>query len=95
MSMKSFNRLLGLSTIDARIHEALQQGRWDDLLPEAQTNPDLVLTLKQLKADSFDEYLRAALAVVEQAEAPDPAPFPESTCGLSRAKSLRGAKRVA
>jgi hypothetical protein len=95
MSMKSLNRLLGLSTIDARVLDALQQGQWSDLLQDFDFSPELITELSLLKADNYDEYLRAALTLVELAEAPDPAPFPEPTYRLGCESSPRGVKWVA
>ena len=95
MSMKAFNQLLGLSTIDHRISEAYYRGDWDKVLRVFDFHPQVCEMLSLLEADTFDEYLKAAYLVVAQAEMGNPSPFPSPTYGLRYEGDPQGAKRVA
>jgi hypothetical protein len=95
MSMEAFNQLLGLSTIDARVRSAYEQGTWDSLLDEFGFDLELRKELSRLKANTYEEYLHAAFLLIRQADSSLEMPIPKPTFGLRREGDPEGAKRVA
>jgi hypothetical protein len=96
MSMRSFNQLLGRSTIDPQIATAYEQGRIGEVLAEYEFSPALRTELANLHADSFEGYARLAYEVVRSAETPPPLiHLPDAIAGLNRDGSTADRKQVA
>lgn len=96
MSMRSFNQLLGRSTIDPQIAIAFEQGRIGEVLAEYDFSPALRTELTSLRADSFEGYARMAYEVVASADTPPPLiHIPDTTAGLRRDSSAADRKQVA
>lgn len=96
MSMRSFNKFLGRSTIDPQIAIAFEQGRIGEVLADYDFSPALRTELASLHADSFDDYARRAYKVVASADTPPPLiHLPDTTAGLRRDAAAADRKQVA
>jgi len=85
MTIRSLNHLLGRSKIDPTVEQAFDDSQIEKLLTEFSFSSDLIETLSELKADSFDEYARLAYQIVSVTEDPDGQDgFPWPSEGLPR-----------
>ena len=71
MTIRSLNHMLGRSKIDPTVEKAFDDRQIEKLLTEFSFSGDLIETLSELHADSFDEYALLAYQVVSAAGDPD------------------------
>ncbi len=84
MSLRSLNRFLGRSMVDPTVEQAFEDRQIEKLLTEFNFSSELIETLSELKADSFDEFALLAYQIVSAAEDSDGKDgFPCPSEGLS------------
>lgn len=85
MTIRSLNHLLGRSKIDPIVEQAFEDRQIEKLLTEFNFSGELIETLSELEAASFDEYALLAYQIVSAAEDPDGQDdFPWPSEGLPR-----------
>lgn len=69
MSIRALNQLLGRSAIDPGVAQAYEQGRIEELLAEYTFPPEMLRVLRELKAETFDEFATLALDLISRMKA--------------------------